>query len=254
MIDTHSHIYLEQFDTDRQEMLERAKAVGVKHIYMPNINSTTIAPMLQLEKEHPDFCTPMMGLHPTSVKENYIEELEIIKSWLSKRSFVAIGEIGMDLYWDKTFLEEQKTVFTEQLKLSIEYDLPVVIHVREAFKEIFDVIESVYHPKLKGIFHSFTGTKEDAEYINNLPNFYFGINGVFTFKNTDLREVMKPISYDKIVVETDAPYLAPVPYRGKRNEPTYIYNIIKTLSEVFNVDENTIIETTTRNAKNIFKQ
>lgn len=253
MIDTHSHIYLEHFDTDRFEMLERAKAVGIKHIYMPNIDSSSIGAMLELEKKYPSLCTSMMGLHPTSVKENYKEELAVIREWLDKREFVAIGEIGMDLYWDKTFIKEQEEVFAQQLQWSVELDKPVVIHVREAFKETFEVIKKSYHPNLKGIFHSFTGTKEDAEFITSLPNFYLGINGVVTFKNSNLRDVLKSVGFDKLLLETDAPYLSPVPYRGKRNEPSYLTNIISVLSELFGVTNQKIIEVTTQNAIDIFK-
>ncbi len=253
MIDTHSHIYLEHFDTDRFEMLERAKAVGIKHIYMPNIDSSSIEAMMELEEKYPFLCTSMMGLHPTSVKENYKEELAVIRKWLDKREFVAIGEIGMDLYWDKTFIKEQEEVFVQQLQWSVELDKPVVIHVREAFKETFEVIKKNYHPNLKGIFHSFTGTKEDAEFIASLPNFYLGINGVVTFKNSNLRDVLKSVGFDKLLLETDAPYLSPVPYRGKRNEPSYLTNIISVLSELFGVTNQKIIEVTTQNAIDIFK-
>ncbi len=252
MIDTHSHIYLDDFDADRQEMIERARAVGIKNIMMPNISSQTIDQMLAVETAYPHYCHVMMGLHPTSVKEDFQEELNTIKEWLNLRNFSAIGEIGMDLYWDKTFLEEQKKVFATQLEWAMELDLPVVIHVRDAFTETFEVIESVYKPTLRGVFHSFSGTSEDAEYILKMPNFYLGINGMITFKNSHLREVLQPLGYDRIVLESDAPYLAPVPYRGKRNEPAYVEHICKTLADLFAVSPKEMEGVTTLNAKKVF--
>lgn len=252
MIDTHSHIYLDDFNADRHEMLERARAVGIHHIMMPNINSESIAPMLAVESAYPNFCHAMMGLHPTSVKGDYQNELNLIKKWLTERNFPAIGEIGMDLYWDKTFLEEQKIVFATQLEWAIELNLPVVIHVRNAFKETFKVIESVYKPCLRGIFHSFSGTADDANYILNMPNFYLGINGIVTFKNTHLKEVLKPLGYNKIVLETDAPYLSPVPYRGKRNEPAHIQYTRNALAELFSISVKEINDISTSNAQKIF--
>lgn len=252
MIDTHSHIYLDNFNADRTEMIERARAVGIKNIMMPNINSETINQMLSVEAAHPDYCHAMMGLHPTSVKEDFQQELSTIKEWLDRRAFSAVGEIGMDLYWDKTFLKEQKKVFAAQLEWAMELDLPVVIHVRDAFQETFEVVESVYKPTLRGVFHSFSGTKEDAEYILKMPNFYLGINGMITFKNTHLREVLQPLGFDRIVIETDAPYLAPVPYRGKRNEPAYVQHVCKALADLFSVLTEEMENVTTRNAKKIF--
>jgi len=252
MIDTHSHIYLDNFNADRQEIIERARAVGIKNIMMPNINSETIDQMLAVETAYPNYCHPMMGLHPTSVKENFQEELSTIKEWLDRRNFSAVGEIGMDLYWDKSFLEEQKKVFATQLEWAMELDLPVVIHVRDAFQETFEVIESVYRPTLRGVFHSFSGTKKDAEHILKMPNFYLGINGMITFKNTHLKEVLQPLGFDRIVIETDAPYLAPVPYRGKRNEPAYVQHVCKTLADLFAVSLQKMDDVTTLNAKKIF--
>ena len=252
MIDTHSHIYLDNFNADRTEMIERARAVGIKNIMMPNINSETIDQMLAIEAAHPDYCHAMMGLHPTSVKEDFHEELSTIKKSLDRRVFSAVGEIGMDLYWDKTFLKEQKKVFATQLEWAMELDLPVVIHVRDAFQETFEVVESVYKPTLRGIFHSFSGTSEDAEHILKMPNFYLGINGMITFKNTHLREVLQPLGFDRIVIETDAPYLAPVPYRGKRNEPAYVQHVCKALADLFSVSTEEMENVTTRNAKKIF--
>lgn len=252
MIDTHSHIYLDNFDADRREMIERARAVGIKNIMMPNINSQTIDQMLAVETAYPNFCHAMMGLHPTSVKEDYQQELDTVRKWLDSRNFAAIGEIGMDLYWDKGFLEEQKKVFATQLEWAIEFDLPVVIHVRDAFQETFKVIESIYKPPLRGVFHSFSGTADDAEYILNMPKFYLGINGMITFKKTHLKEVLQPLGYDRIVMETDSPYLAPAPYRGKRNEPAYLELICKTLADLFAVTTQEMVDVTSSNAKKIF--
>ena len=252
MIDTHSHIYSEEFDTDRPEMIKRALSIGIKTIMMPNIDNQSIERMLQTEAGWPDLCHAMMGLHPTSVNNNYKDELALVEEWLSRRPFAAIGEIGMDLYWDKTFVTQQKEVFSTQIQWAIEQNLPVVIHMREAFTETMEIIEQHDTTKLRGIFHSFTGTTDEARRILNMPGFYLGINGVVTFKNTTLREALIPLGYDRLVLETDAPYLAPVPYRGKRNEPSYLKKICDTLAETFGVSADEIIKSTTNNAQTIF--
>ncbi|MGQ1946255.1 TatD family hydrolase [Geofilum sp. OHC36d9] len=252
MIDTHSHIYSEEFDTDRPEMIDRALSIGIKKIMLPNIDSQSIDRMLQTEAGWPQLCHAMMGLHPTSVNSHYKDELAVVEEWLSKRSFAAIGEIGMDLYWDKTFLTQQKEVFATQIKWAIEKDLPVVIHMREAFAETMEIIEQHDTTKLRGIFHSFTGTADEGRRILDMPGFCLGINGVVTFKNTTLREALIPLGYDRLVLETDAPYLAPVPFRGKRNEPSYLKNICDTLAKTFDVSPDEIIKSTSRNAQTIF--
>jgi TatD DNase family protein len=252
MIDTHSHIYSEEFDIDRQEMIERARSVGIKKIMMPNIDSESIQRMLQTEAGWPELCHAMMGLHPTSVNNNYKDELAVVEEWLSKRPFAAIGEIGIDLYWDKKFLAQQKEVFSTQIKWAIEKDLPVVIHMREAFAETMGILEQQGSSKLRGIFHSFTGTTAQGQRILDMPGFYLGINGIVTFKNTTLREALKPLGYDRLVLETDAPYLAPVPFRGKRNEPSYMKKSCDTLAEIFGVSPDEIIKCTSQNAQTIF--
>jgi TatD DNase family protein len=253
MIDTHSHIYLEQFDTDRDEVIARAREVGIKKIILPNIDSESISAMLKTESDYPDLCHALIGLHPTSVKGNYRDELSVMEKKLGERKFIGIGEIGMDLYWDKTFLKEQKEVLAIQLKWASEKEIPVVIHTRDAFEEIFTVFEKHYDTRLRGVFHSFSGSLEDAKKILSMPNFYLGINGVVTYKKSHLPELLLQIGYDRLVLETDAPYLPPVPYRGKRNEPAYIISTKSKLAETFNVTTSIIEQTTSNNATKLFK-
>ena len=253
MIDTHSHIYLEQFDKDRDETIERARNAGLSQILLPNVDSSTIEAMLNAEKQYPDICHAMMGLHPTSVKENYIKELNQVEQWLHKRSFIAIGEIGMDLYWDVTFKKQQQEALSTQLKWAAEKEIPVVIHTREAFPEIFEVFEKNYDSRLSGVFHSFTGELEDARLILQMPNFYLGINGVVTYKNSSLPRVLSEVGYDNLLLETDAPYLPPVPYRGKRNEPAYVAYTRDKIAEIFATEANVIMERTSINARQLFK-
>lgn len=252
MIDSHSHIYLEQFDSDRDEVIRRARNAGLSKILMPNIDSESIEAMLQTEAKWPDFCHAMMGLHPTSVKENYLEELAIVEDWLAHRPFIAIGEIGMDLYWDTTFKKQQQEVLAIQLKWAAEKEIPVVIHTREAFPEIFEVFEKHYDSRLSGVFHSFTGTLDHARHILQMPNFYLGINGVVTYKNSQLPQVLSEVGYERLLLETDAPYLPPVPYRGKRNEPSYVVNTRDKLATVFGVEAQLVTEITTQNAQKLF--
>ncbi len=252
MIDTHSHIYLKEFDEDRETVLRVARESGVKHILMPNVDASTIERMHGLELKDPAFLKAMMGVHPTSVKEDYKKELEIVKQNLELRSYIAVGEIGIDLYWDRTYIKEQIEVFEQQIIWAKELGLPVVIHCRDAFAEVFAVVEKQLDSKLKGVFHSFTGSVDEAKRIVDYGSFVMGINGVVTFKNTNLREVLKKVSLEKIVLETDAPYLAPVPYRGHRNEPAYICNIVETLAEVYHLPEEHIIAQTSENASGIF--
>jgi TatD DNase family protein len=252
MIDTHSHIYLDVFDEDRDGIITNAKNAGISKILLPNIDSESIASMLDTESHYPDICIAMMGLHPTSVKANYKEELSIAEEMLSGRQFIAVGEIGMDLYWDKTFLKEQQDALITQLKWSIEANIPVVIHTRDAFPEIFEVFNKVYDSRLRGVFHSFSGTREDAERILEMPGFYLGINGVVTYKKATLPDVLSAIGKDRLLLETDAPYLPPVPHRGKRNEPAFITNTRDKLAEIFSVSTDTIDQITTRNATKLF--
>ncbi|MCZ4693762.1 TatD family deoxyribonuclease [Ancylomarina euxinus] len=252
LIDTHSHIYSEAFDEDIAEAIQRAKDANVGQIFLPNIDSESIEPMFKLVKNYPDYCLPMMGLHPTSVKENYEEELAICEKWLKKESFIAIGEIGIDLYWDKTFLKEQQLVFEKQLNWAVERELPVVIHARESFSEIFEVLEPFKSKNLTGVFHSFTGNLEQANKAISM-GFLLGLNGILTFKNSGLDRVVKEIDTKYLILETDSPYLAPTPKRGKRNESAYVAFIAEKLAEIHNLSLDEVTKITSRNAQNLFK-
>lgn len=254
MIDTHSHIYLEDFDEDRAAVIERAKAIGIEHIILPNIDSESIDAVIKLEASDPQFFHAAMGMHPTSVKENYLEELETIKSELEKREFCAIGEIGIDLYWDKTHLKEQIIAFKTQLDWALAYQIPVIIHVRDAFPETLEIIEEYKNTDLCGVFHSFGGNKEQLQRILELHNFMFGINGVVTFKNSGLAETIQDIPLDKIILETDAPYLTPAPFRGKRNEPERLEIIKNKLSEIYKIEPEICAKKTTENSLRLFKK
>lgn len=252
IIDTHSHIYAEEFDVDINEVVARAKTTGVEKILLPNIDSTSIDRLHTLSDQYPDYCIPMMGLHPTSVKEDWKEELTIARQWLLKRPYIAIGEIGMDLYWDKTFEKEQRLAFEEQLRWSIEFDLPVAIHSRDAIMECIECIRNVGVNELRGVFHSFGGSQDELTEILSLNNFLLGINGVVTFKNSTLPEVLKDTDLSHIIIETDAPYLSPVPYRGKRNESAYTIKVVEKLAEIYQVDAEIVGNITTQNALKLF--
>lgn len=251
-IDTHTHLYSEEFNGDRYERINDAISKSVTKFYLPNIDSTTIEGMLQLEIHFPDQCFPMMGLHPCSVKENYREELDIVKKWLDLRRFSAIGEIGMDLYWDKTFIKEQELAFREQIFWALEYNYTIVIHCRNAFDEIFSILKS-YEKLPKGIFHCFSGDIIEAQKILSLGNFKLGIGGVVTFKNSGLDKVVEQLHLTDLVLETDAPYLAPVPFRGKRNESSYIPIIAQKIAEIKNITIEEVAEVTSKNAEEIFE-
>lgn len=252
LIDTHTHIYLEEFDTDRDKIIEAAKFSGISAVLLPNIDSSTIRSLINVCEHEPDFAFPMMGLHPTSVNSDYISELKKIEKAFSLHKYCAIGEIGIDLYWDQTYLKEQKIVFEEQLKWSIDMQLPVSIHTRNAFAEVFDSINKIGKDQLKGVFHSFTGDKEELDEISKMPSFKLGINGVVTFKKSHLPEILRKIPYEKILLETDAPYLAPTPYRGKRNEPAYIWETANKLAEIYQVDTNKIANQIYQNTIELF--
>ena len=253
LIDSHSHLFLEEFAEDLPQVMARAREAGVTHIFMPNIDSTTIGPMLRVCREYKGYCYPMIGLHPTSVDADYEKELEIVARELaSPNEFVAVGEIGMDLYWDKTFLREQQRVLDKQIEWALEYGLPVVLHCREAFDHIYNVLKPYQQTPLKGIFHSFTGTSEEACRIMEFADFMIGINGVVTFKKSTLPEVLKNIPLERIVLETDSPYLTPVPFRGKRNESRYIPLIAQKIAELTGLETKKIEEITTQNALNLF--
>jgi len=251
LIDSHAHIYLEDFNDDRTQVAANAREAGLSRIYLPNIDAETIGDMLELSDGDPELFRPMMGLHPTSVDDHYTRQLETIGGWLDQKDFAAIGEIGIDLYWDKTFIKEQQEALKTQLQWAMDKNMPIVIHSRESFQEIFDVIEKVNDGSLHGIFHSFSGTVEEARHILDL-GFYIGINGIVTFKNSTLDEVVRDIDLDRLVVETDAPFLAPVPRRGKRNESAWVRYIVDKIAEVKQLQAEEVAEVTTRNAKNIF--
>lgn len=252
-IDTHAHLYVDKFDDDRDEMIQRAFKNGVERFYLPNIDSTTIAPMLEMEKDYPKHCFPMMGLHPCHVKENYKEELTIVKEWLDKRSFVAVGEIGVDLYWDKTFYDQQVEAFKIQLNWAKDLKKPIVIHCRESLDIVIDLVAKEKHPDVYGIFHCFGGTKEQAQKIIDL-GFYLGIGGVVTFKKSGLDKTLEEISLDHIVLETDAPYLSPTPFRGKRNESAYIHQIATKIASIKEIGIEEVERKTTANAMNVFER
>lgn len=250
--DTHTHLYSESFDEDRDEMIRRAINKGITRFFIPAIDSTYTNAMLQLEANFPDNVFLMMGLHPTHVKENYEEELKHVEEMFSKRTFLAVGEIGIDLYWDKSTLAIQQDAFRRQIQLAKKHKLPIVIHCREAFDEIFEILEEEKSKDLFGIFHCFTGTIEQARQAISY-NMKLGIGGVVTFKNGKIDKFLDQIDLKHIVLETDAPYLAPTPYRGKRNESSYIINVIEKLSNIYGVSEEIIAEITTANSKAVFK-
>lgn len=247
MIETHAHIYDEQFADDRKEMLERAWQSGIQQIWMPNCDHATIPGMMALVEAQPDRCLPMMGLHPCYVNENFEKELQIVEDWLNKRPFLAIGEIGMDLYWDKTFRAQQEEAFLFQCRLALKHNIWIDIHSREAFWETVALIEKIADPKLKGIFHCFVGNLDEALKAIEL-GFKLGIGGVATFKNGGLDKVLPHIDPEHLVLETDSPYLAPTPYRGKRNEPAYLELIAQRIADLMQFSKEEVIAATTRNA------
>lgn len=249
--DTHTHLYLNAFDEDRDLVVQNAIDQNIKYMLLPNIDSGSVDGMLDLCKQFPKNCFPMMGLHPTSVKENYKEELENVKTWFENQKFCAVGEIGIDLYWDKTFIKEQEEAFRFQIELALKKDLPIVIHSRESFDEIFKVLEDYRNSGLKGVFHCFTGNLDQANFAIEL-GFLLGIGGVVTFKNSGLDKVVKDIDLQHIVLETDSPFLAPMPFRGKRNESAYINIIAKKISDIKNINIAEIARVTTQNANNLF--
>ncbi len=251
MIDTHAHIYLKEFRDDLDEIISHSQSIGISKIYMPNIDCTTIDDMLEVESRYPDYCIPMMGLHPGSVKENFEKDLYVIEEWLSKRPFAAVGEIGIDLYWDKTFEEFQKEAFRYQIGLAKHHHLPIVIHNRNAFEETYSIVNQLNDDLLYGIFHCFTGSVAEAEKIVNL-GFHLGIGGVVTYKNGGLDKVLPHVDLSHLVLETDSPYLTPVPFRGKRNSPVYVQYVIDKISSVINLSKQNVINITTQNAEKIF--
>ena len=251
LIDTHTHLYLNDFAGDIDAVIQRAGEEGVQKFYLPAIDSTETENLLALEKKYPGKCFAMMGLHPCSVKENYKEELDLVYSWLQKRKFAAIGEIGLDFYWDKTYSTQQYECFHQQINWALQFDLPVVLHTRDAMQQSLDVIKEYAGKNLKGIFHCFSGTLQNALDVIDL-GFYLGIGGVITYKNSGLAEVIKEIDLKNIILETDAPYLTPIPFRGKRNESSYLKYIVQKIAELKNITKEEVAEITAQNAKNAF--
>ncbi|WP_321309895.1 TatD family hydrolase [Marinifilum fragile] len=251
LIDTHSHIYSEDFSDDINQIIENSKEAGVEKILLPNIDSQSIDQMHSLERMFPGYCIPMMGLHPTSVKENFQDELNICKNWLNSRKYCAIGEIGIDLYWDKTFVKEQQIVFDTQINWALKFNLPIVIHSRESFDEIFEILENYTNSNLRGVFHSFSGNLEQANKAIEL-GFLLGINGIVTFKNSGLDKTIAEVPLEKLMLETDAPYLAPVPKRGKRNESSYVRYTAQKIAEIYQTKIEKVAEITSYNARNLF--
>jgi len=250
-IDTHTHLYLDEFDSDRAESIESAISSGVGMFLLPNIDSLSIDPLLKLADEFPENCLPMIGLHPTSVKENYKDELQLVENHLSKRKYYAIGEIGIDLYWDKTFLEQQRIAFRNQINLAKVADLPVAIHMRNSFEQTFSIVREEADVNLRGVFHCFPGNIQQAKQVTDL-GFFLGIGGVVTFKNSGLQQVVKEIPLEFIVLETDAPFLAPEPYRGKRNESSYIPLIAEKIASLKEIQLDEVARITTANARRLF--
>lgn len=251
LTDTHTHLYSEAFDEDQEAMIGRAVELGIERFFVPAIDSTYANRMYELEKKFPDKVFLMMGLHPTHVKENFEEELAFVEKQFSNRSFFAVGEIGIDLYWDKSFLLQQQEAFIKQIKLAKQYGLPIVIHCRESFDEIFEILEQEKGDDLYGVFHCFTGTREHAQKAIGY-NMKLGIGGVVTFKNGKIDQFLHEIDLEHIVLETDAPYLAPVPYRGKRNESSYLIEVVEKLSSIYGVSHQEIARITTANSKQVF--
>ncbi len=252
IIDTHTHLYLKQFNQDIDEVIKRAINNGVDKFIFPAIDSSYSKQMHDLQNKYSKNIYLMSGLHPVSVKENYKDELGLVVKSLNNHNYVAIGEIGIDLYWDNTFLKQQQDAFEFQIRLAISNDLPIVIHCREGFDEIFEILDAEKHEKLRGVFHCFTGTLDQAKRAINL-GFKLGIGGVVTFKNGGIDKFINQISIDNIVLETDSPYLSPVPFRGKRNESSYIKYVLSKLSELYGISENELAKLTTENSKNIFR-
>ncbi len=250
LIDTHCHLYSEQFDGDRSDVMERCKSAGIEAFYLPAIDSNTHEAMLQMETAFPQ-CKAMMGLHPCSVTETYQKELTIVEEWLSKRPFVAIGEIGLDYYWSTEFAAQQQDAFTIQMQWALDKNMPIVIHTRNAMQPTIDLVKPFADAGLRGIFHCFSGTADEASQIVSM-NFYLGIGGILTYKKSSLPEALENTPLDKLILETDAPYLPPVPYRGKRNESSYLPLIAQKLADLKNVSLEEVAAITTANAEKIF--
>ena len=252
-IDTHTHLFASEFDNDIDIVIKNALDNGISKMLLPNIDSTTTTKMLQLCDRHPNNCYPMIGLHPCSVKKDNLEkEISHVEQMLSQNKFIAVGEIGLDLYWDKSTLDLQKIAFESQIELAKKYKLPIAIHVRDSFDEAIEIVERLNDYNLSGVFHCFTGNLEEAQRIINLKNFYLGIGGVVTFKNGGINKIINQVSLDRIILETDSPYLSPTPFRGTRNESRYLLNIAHKMAELYNIDIEDIAKKTTKNAIDLF--
>lgn len=252
MIETHAHLYSEQFKEDLSEVIDRAQIAGVEKIIMPNIDHSSIDDMMEIELQNPDFCYATMGLHPCSVNKDFEKELYLVEEWLGKRSFVAIGEMGTDLYWDKTFIDQQVEAFKIQAEWAKAYDLPIIIHCRESLDLTIDLVEELKTDNFMGVFHCFNGSQAQAERIKEL-GFYIGLGGVTTFKNSGMDQVIPELDLSHVVLETDAPYLAPVPHRGKRNEPAFVSLVAQKVADLKEMSLNDLQEITTANAKQLFE-
>jgi TatD DNase family protein len=250
-IDTHAHVYAEELTSSMDMVIENSIKAGISKILMPAIDSTTLDAMLKVEAQFPVYCMAMMGLHPCYVKENYIEELKLVEDWIGKRKFIAIGEIGLDFYWDKTFAKEQQLVFETQMQWALDLQLPIAIHTRNAMGETIEAVKPFAKKGLRGVFHCFSGSKESAEQIIDM-GFHLGLGGVLTYKNAGVAEAVKDIPMEYLVLETDAPYLAPVPYRGKTNEPAFMLEVAKKLAEIKSMPLHEIAAITTNNAEKLF--
>ena len=251
-IDTHAHVYSDELIIDLDIVVKNAITNGIDKILLPSIDSSTLNAMLAVEAAYPNNCIAMMGLHPCYVKENYEQELEIVAGWLAQRKFIAIGEIGLDFYWDKTFTEQQHIVFHQQMQWALDYNLPIAIHTRNAMQETIEAVKPFAKKGLRGLFHCFSGSKESAEQIIHM-GFHLGLGGVLTYKNAGIAEAIENIPMEWIVLETDAPYLSPVPYRGKRNEPAYMLEVAKKLAAIKNLPLHEVAEITTKNAEGLFR-
>lgn len=251
MIDTHAHVYTKEFKDDLDNIVENFQKEGGREIYMPNIDHDSIDIMLDVEDRYPDICYSMMGLHPGSVGENFETQLYEIENWLSKRKFIAVGEIGIDLYWDRSLKKFQEEAFRIQIAFAKKYQLPIVIHSRDAFEETISIVEELYDQSLTGVFHRFSGTKEEAVRITSL-GFSLGVGGVVTFKNGGLDKVIPDLSLEDIILETDSPYLSPAPYRGKRNEPSYLRVIAQKVADLRQISIDVVSDVTTKNARKLF--
>ncbi len=251
LVDTHAHIFLEEFSEDIDEVIQRAMEAGIEKILLPNIDRNTIDDMLRIEQKYPNYCYAMMGLHPCSVERDFEKQLYIVEEWLSRRSFVAVGEIGTDLYWDKTYWEQQKEAFRIQCGFAIEHNIPVVIHCRESIDETIHLIREVMDKNLRGVFHCFTGNVNQGKIIANL-GFHMGLGGVSTFKNGGLDMVIPELDRSRLVLETDSPYLSPAPERGKRNEPSKLKLIATRISEILDIPVEEVAAVTTKNANDLF--